>query len=68
MAMSAFFFPLRAANDQYFADNLVFLVLDAAHAASHKADFICGFSFYRSRTFSFSSTFMILPGDSPAPT
>jgi len=32
MATSAFFLPLRAAIDQYFTENLVFLLLDAAHA------------------------------------
>ncbi len=45
VATSAFFFPLRAANDQYFAANHLFRHLDTAQAASHMADLICGFPF-----------------------
>ena len=43
MAIKAFFFPLRAASDQYLLANHVFFVLEMAHATSHKVDFMRGF-------------------------
>ncbi len=43
IAINAFFFPRRAANDQYLPANHVFFVLEIAHATSHNVDFMCGF-------------------------
>jgi hypothetical protein len=40
MATSAFYFPLLAANDQYFTDNLLFRLRETAQAASHNVDLI----------------------------
>lgn len=65
IATSAFFFPLRAANDQYFAAKRWFLHRDKAQAASHNADLICGFPFVVRVLFRFPALSWF-PGATPA--
>ncbi len=64
MAMRAFFFPHRAANDQNFRDKGCVLDRAADHAASHNADRRWGLPFVVRVLFRFPALSW-LPGDNP---